>query len=105
MDDDIGDTGMGPVRQTLSQLRLRELLVEVQDRVEQIVDGRDRLDGLVEAMLVVTSGLELIDEIGRRVHGQTRTFGPAVVARGIEGAGEGPVVTQRASSCPAPDRT
>ena len=25
----------------------------VQDRVEQIVEGRDRLDGLVEAMLVI----------------------------------------------------
>ncbi len=52
-------TAASPLRETLSQLRLRELLVEVQDRVEQIVKGRDRLDGLVEAMLVVTSGLEL----------------------------------------------
>ena len=52
-------TAASPLRDTLSQLRLRELLVEVQDRVEQIVKGRDRLDGLVEAMLVVTSGLEL----------------------------------------------
>lgn len=52
-------TASPPLRETLSQLRLRELLVEVQDRVEQIVKGRDRLDGLVEAMLVVTSGLEL----------------------------------------------
>jgi two-component system sensor histidine kinase DevS len=48
-----------PLRSTLSQLRLRELLSEVQDRVEQIINGRDRLDGLVEAMLVVTSGLDL----------------------------------------------
>jgi len=48
-----------PLRDTLSQLRLRELLVEIQERVEQIVEGRDRLEGLVEAMLVVTSGLEL----------------------------------------------
>ena len=48
-----------PVRETLSQLRLRELLAEVQERIEKIVEGRDRLDGLVEAMLVVTSGLEL----------------------------------------------
>ena len=47
------DPGMRPLRDTLSQLRLRELLVEVQDRVGQIVEGRDRLDGLVEAMLVV----------------------------------------------------
>ncbi|BBZ12708.1 GAF domain-containing sensor histidine kinase [Mycobacterium branderi] len=48
-----------PLRDTLSQLRLRELLVEVQDRIEQIVESRDRLDGLVEAMLVVTSGLDI----------------------------------------------
>jgi len=71
MDDDIGDTGMGPVRQTLPQLRLREFLVEVQDRVEQIVGGRDRLDGLVEAMLVVTSGLELNATLRSIVHSAT----------------------------------
>ncbi|MGB8504894.1 GAF domain-containing protein [Mycobacterium sp.] len=59
---------MTPLRTTLSQLRLRELLVEVQDRVEQIVEGRDRLDGLVEAMLVVTSGLELDDTLRTIVH-------------------------------------
>ncbi|ORB28661.1 histidine kinase [Mycolicibacterium parafortuitum] len=50
----------------MSQLRLRELLNEVHDRVEQIVEGRDRLDGLLEAMLVVTSGLEL-DETLRTI--------------------------------------
>jgi two-component system, NarL family, sensor histidine kinase DevS len=47
------------LRETLSQLRLRELLAEVQDRIERIGEGRDRLDGLVEAMLVINSGLEL----------------------------------------------
>jgi signal transduction histidine kinase len=52
-----------PLRDTLSQLRLRELLTEVQVRVEEIVEGRDRLDGLVEAMLVVTAGLELDDTL------------------------------------------
>jgi len=57
-----------PLRDTLSGLRLRELLVEVQDRVEQIVEGRDRLDGLVEAMLVVTSGLELDVTLKTIVH-------------------------------------
>jgi uncharacterized protein YkvS len=46
-----------PLRNALSQLRLRELLREVQDRIGQIVESRDRLDGLVEATLVVTSGL------------------------------------------------
>lgn len=55
----VGRGDLHRLPETLSQLRLRELLVEVQDRVEQIVEGRDRLDRLVEAMLVVTSGLEL----------------------------------------------
>ncbi|MGW4717093.1 hypothetical protein, partial [Nocardia sp. NPDC004260] len=31
------------VRDTLSQLRLRELLGEVKDRIEQIIDARDRM--------------------------------------------------------------
>ncbi|BBX18486.1 GAF domain-containing protein [Mycolicibacterium duvalii] len=62
------DSGAGvrPLRETLSQLRLRELLNEVHDRVEQIVEGRDRLDGLLDAMLTVTSGLEL-DETLRTI--------------------------------------
>lgn len=48
-----------PLRDTLSALRLRELLAEVQARVGQIVAGRSRIEGLMEAMLVVASGLEL----------------------------------------------
>jgi GAF domain-containing protein len=54
------------MRETLSQLRLRELLGEVQDRIAQIADARDKTDGLVEAMLAVTSGLRL-DETLRRI--------------------------------------
>ncbi|MUL85129.1 MULTISPECIES: GAF domain-containing protein [unclassified Mycolicibacterium] len=50
---------ISPLRDTLAQLRLRELLTEVQDRVEEIITGRDRIDGLVDAMLAVTSGLDL----------------------------------------------
>lgn len=63
--------GVRPLRHTLSQLRLGELLIEVQDRIEQIVEGRDRLDGLVEAMLVVTSGLELDATLRSIVHSAT----------------------------------
>ncbi|SOJ53946.1 Redox sensor histidine kinase response regulator DevS [Mycobacterium simulans] len=69
--DDGASDAVGPLRQTLSQLRLRELLVEVQDRVEQIVEGRDRLDGLLDAMLVVTSGLELDATLRSIVHSAT----------------------------------
>ncbi|MEV6561761.1 GAF domain-containing sensor histidine kinase [Nocardia sp. NPDC051756] len=62
------DHGNDPysVRDTLSQLRLRELLSEVKERVELILDSRDRMDGLVEAMLAVTSGLDL-DETLRTI--------------------------------------
>ncbi|MDA4109576.1 histidine kinase [Mycobacterium holsaticum DSM 44478] len=66
--DPRGETSVAPLRGTLSQLRLRELLTEVQERVEQIIQGRDRMDGLVEAMLVVTSGLELDQTLKTIVH-------------------------------------
>ncbi|NKQ52538.1 histidine kinase, partial [Amycolatopsis sp. K13G38] len=36
------------MRETLSQLRLNELLHEVQDRVGQLAESRDQLDQLLE---------------------------------------------------------
>ncbi|TVT51514.1 GAF domain-containing protein [Amycolatopsis rhizosphaerae] len=53
---------------TLSQLRLRELLSEVRDRIEQLSNTRDQLDGLLEAMLAVASSLELDSTLRRIVH-------------------------------------
>jgi signal transduction histidine kinase len=81
------DRGVGPLRDTLSQLRLRELLIEVQDRVEQIVEGRDRLDGLVEAMLVVTSGLELDATLRTIVHTAIELVDARYGALGVRGHG------------------
>lgn len=74
-----------PLRDTLSQLRLRELLVEVQDRVEQIVKGRDRLDGLVEAMLVVNSGLDLDSTLRTIVRTATNLVDARYGALGVSG--------------------
>ncbi len=88
MTDPVGVQGEGSVRQlrdTLSQLRLRELLMEVQDRVEQIVEGRDRLDGLVEAMLVVTSGLELDETLKTIVHTAINLVDARYGALGVRG--------------------
>ena len=52
-----GSTHVGA---TLSHHRLRELLTEVQDRVEGIVaETRDRMDALLDAVIAVSSGLEL----------------------------------------------
>jgi signal transduction histidine kinase len=79
------DTSARPLRDTLSQLRLRELLIEVQDRVEQIVQGRDRLDGLVEAMLVVTSGLELDQTLRTIVHTAIELVDAQYGALGVRG--------------------
>lgn len=79
------DTSMRPLRETLSQLRLRELLSEVQDRVEQIVEGRDRLDGLLDAMLVVTSGLELDETLRTIVHTAIELVEAQYGALGVRG--------------------
>lgn len=79
------DSVVHPLRDTLSQLRLRELLVEVQDRVEQIVEGRDRLDGLLEAMLVVTSGLELDVTLRTIVHTAIDLVDACYGALGVRG--------------------
>jgi two-component system sensor histidine kinase DevS len=79
------ESGTPPLRDTLSALHLRELLVEVQDRVEQIVKGRDRLDGLVEAMLVVTSGLELDATLRTIVHTAIELVDARYGALGVRG--------------------
>lgn len=73
------------VRAPLSQLRLRELLTEVQDRVEQIIEGRDRLDGLIDAMLTVTSGLDLDTTLRTIVHAATELIDARYGALGVRG--------------------
>lgn len=75
------------VRQTLSQLRLRELLTEVKDRVEQIIDSRDRMDGLVEAMLAVTAGLDLAQTLATIVRTATSLVDARYGALGVRGHG------------------
>jgi signal transduction histidine kinase len=63
-----GSSGRTPLTETLSQLRLREQLIEVQDRIGLIVDVRDQMDRLIEAMLVITAGLDLDDTLRSIVH-------------------------------------
>jgi two-component system sensor histidine kinase DevS len=59
----------------------------VQDRVEQIVEGRDRLDGLIEAMLVVTSGLDLAATLRSIVHTAIDLVDAKYGALGVRGDG------------------
>lgn len=73
------------MRETLSQLRLRELLLEVQDRIEQIVEGRDRLDGLIDAFLAITSGLKLDATLRAIVHTAAELVDARYGALGVRG--------------------
>lgn len=73
------------MRETLSQLRLRELLLEVQERIEQIVEGRDRLDGLIDAILAITSGLKLDATLRAIVHTAAELVDARYGALGVRG--------------------
>jgi signal transduction histidine kinase len=59
--------------------------MEVQDRVEQIVEGRDQIDGLLDAMLVVTSGLELDETLRTIVHTAIQLVDAQYGALGVRG--------------------
>lgn len=79
--------GRNPVRETLSQLRLRELLRETQQRIEAMIDAKDRTDGLMEAMLVITSGLELDVTLRAIVHRARELVDAQYCALGVRGHG------------------
>ncbi|MGW0181192.1 GAF domain-containing protein [Nocardia sp. NPDC003345] len=77
--------GRPPVTETLSQLRLHELLDEVQERIAQIVDVRDRMDRLMEAMLSITAGLDLDDTLTSIVHTAIELVDAGYGALGVRG--------------------
>ncbi|MDT0352857.1 sensor histidine kinase [Pseudonocardia charpentierae] len=53
------DTSLPPMPNVQSGLRLDELLREVQERLAEVVATRGRMQGLLDAVLAVASGLEL----------------------------------------------
>lgn len=69
----------------LSPPQLRGLLDGVQERVEQLAGTRDRMDGLVEAMLVVSAGLELDATLRRIVKAAIDLVSARYGALGIRG--------------------
>jgi signal transduction histidine kinase len=74
------------VARTLSQRRLRALLAEVQERIEEIVGARDRMDGLLEAVLAVSSGLELDETLRQIVRAAVGLVDARYGALGVLGA-------------------
>lgn len=75
------------LQKALSQMRLRELLDEVADRVGQIADVRDQTDGLLQAMLVVSSGLDLETTLESIVASAIRLVDAEYGALGVLGRG------------------
>lgn len=82
---DAGQTYTGELKGTLSQLRLRELLDEVQERLGQIVDARGQLDGLLHAMLVVSKGLDLEETLQTIVESAVELVDARYGALGVRG--------------------
>ncbi|MGH3637702.1 MAG: sensor histidine kinase, partial [Mycobacterium sp.] len=83
----LSPSGPGRPLRDLSGLRLRELLTEVQIRVEQIIEERDRVDGLVEAMLTITAGLDLATTLRTIVHTAVELIDARYGALGVRGHG------------------
>ena len=75
------------LQNALSQMRLRELLDEVRDRIAQIADVRDRIDGLLEAMLTVSSDLDLESTLESIVAAAIRLVDAEYGALGVLGSG------------------
>jgi signal transduction histidine kinase len=82
-----GDGHGASVRREVSALHLTELLLEIQDRVDRIATSRDRLDGLIDAMLVVTSGLDLDATLRAIVHTAIKLVDARYGALGVRGDG------------------
>ncbi|PBC49744.1 GAF domain-containing protein [Rhodococcus sp. ACPA1] len=68
---------------TLSQLRLRQMLTEMQDRIAQMTIARAHFDELLEAMLTISSGLDLAATLRRIVDAATRLVDCRYAALGV----------------------
>lgn len=79
------DRSRGPkVGESLSLSRLRDLLAEVEGRIEEIVGStRDSMDRLLDAVLAVSSGLELESTLQQIVHAGIGLVGAQYGALGV----------------------
>ncbi|WP_037310023.1 sensor histidine kinase [Amycolatopsis orientalis] len=73
----------------LTGLRLDELLHEVQERLSEIVKTRDRLQGLLDAVLAVATGLELDSTLQRIVQAAVELVDARYGALGVLGDEDG----------------
>ncbi|GAB3744059.1 GAF domain-containing protein [Amycolatopsis oliviviridis] len=78
-----------PSAAVLTGLRLDELLHEVQERLSEIVKTRDRLQGLLDAVLAVGTGLELDSTLQRIVQAAVELVDAKYGALGVLGDEDG----------------
>lgn len=78
-----------PSAAVLTGLRLDELLHEVQERLSEIVKTRDRLQGLLDAVLAVATGLELDSTLQRIVQAAVELVDARYGALGVLGDEDG----------------
>src|SRR6516165_5811735 len=71
----------------LPQLRLDDLLGELQSRLEVVLDTRDRMRGLLEAVVAISSGLELETMLRRIVEAAADLVDARYGALGVIGDG------------------
>jgi signal transduction histidine kinase len=77
---------MGADRGLLPQLRLDDLLSELQSRLEAVLATRDRMHGLLEAVVAIGSGLELEAMLRRIVEAAVELADARYGALGVIGA-------------------
>ncbi|AUI60276.1 GAF domain-containing sensor histidine kinase [Amycolatopsis sp. BJA-103] len=78
-----------PSAVVLTELRLDELLHEVQDRLAEILKTRDRLQGLLDAVLAVATGIELDSTLQRIVQAAVELVDANYGALGVLGDEDG----------------
>jgi signal transduction histidine kinase len=76
-------------RPELLQLRLDELLAELQGRLQAVLATRDRMRGLLEALIAVSSGLDLESTLRRIVETAVELVDATYGALGVIGNGGG----------------
>src|SRR5579863_8335821 len=80
------DAGRSP--EFLPQLRLDELLSELQSRLQMVLAARDQMRGLLEAVIAISSGLDLESTLRRIVETAVRLVDATYGALGVIGDGK-----------------
>jgi two-component system, NarL family, sensor histidine kinase DevS len=88
VEDRLVEPGATGRPELLPQLRLDELLAELQGRLQAVLGTRDRMRGLLEAVVAIGSGLDLESTLRRIVETAVGLAGATYGALGVIGEGK-----------------